>query len=418
MVEDDEELKRLIETLLEPYSCQLVICNSLSEACASLDDGFAPDLLIFGGSEPEQISDCLKSKQALQRTKVILLSSSCRNTESFLSWCRFRGMHVVLHKPVAGQVLDRIFKEALDEIKEVKNAPDSVQAVPAAADSKNTDSELERLDEIEREIRALAVEYIRELPERFEYLCKEVSLLRQGLGDAAAAKSEAHKIKGTASSYGVHAVGEQAVIIDDCLKLILHSGDTTPELWIKLESALAEATRLALAELALCDSCPGSAGSEGKSECREKELARDERKVNFASIVILEQVPDLSIRLTDLLGQESCAFYSFADSQNILDIIFFLKADLLLLDTSSSAADCFETSKRVRKEIRCADLPVIFIIDGSGWDERVAVFEAGADDFILKPILNQELLARIRLHLENRRLRRASDADFDLREQA
>ena len=110
------------------------------------------------------------------------------------------------------------------------------------------------VDEIEREIRALAVEYIRELPERFRVLTAQVAELKEGRGQAAAAKSEAHKIKGTASSYGLYEIGQQAVIIDTCLKAICEKPDSlTPELWQSLDAALAESIRLSDRALAECD---------------------------------------------------------------------------------------------------------------------------------------------------------------------
>jgi HPt (histidine-containing phosphotransfer) domain-containing protein len=101
------------------------------------------------------------------------------------------------------------------------------------------------IDEIEREIRELSREYVRELPQRFQALIEQVAQLKNGIGEPGAAKSEAHKIKGTASSYGVHDVGAQAVIIDDCLKQLSKSADAaTPELWARLDLALTEALRL------------------------------------------------------------------------------------------------------------------------------------------------------------------------------
>lgn len=102
------------------------------------------------------------------------------------------------------------------------------------------------IDEIEREIRALSLEYMRELPERFQFLINEVAQIKAGAADPSVAKGEAHKIKGTASSYGAYEIGEQAVIIDDCLKQITKNPqDVSAELWLRLEAALNEAARLA-----------------------------------------------------------------------------------------------------------------------------------------------------------------------------
>lgn len=110
------------------------------------------------------------------------------------------------------------------------------------------------IDEIEREMKALALEYMRELPERFRLLSRQVDEIKQGAGNPAAAKGEAHKIKGTASSYGAYEIGEQAVIIDECLKTICNKAESlNNEVWEKLYAALNEATRLAEAAVAAAD---------------------------------------------------------------------------------------------------------------------------------------------------------------------
>jgi putative two-component system response regulator len=59
---------------------------------------------------------------------------------------------------------------------------------------------------------------------------------------------------------------------------------------------------------------------------------------------------------------------------------------------------CFKQNARLR------DIPVVFISGLQGSDDKVEGFRAGGVDFVSKPFLAEELLARIKTHLRLRRL--------------
>lgn len=80
--------------------------------------------------------------------------------------------------------------------------------------------------------------------------------------------------------------------------------------------------------------------------------------------------------------------------------------DIVLTDFNMPQMDGDEFCRRLRRRGWARDLPVIFL---SAMDERKTVlkmFEAGATDYLAKPFYEEELLARIRAHLETRRLNR------------
>jgi class 3 adenylate cyclase len=68
--------------------------------------------------------------------------------------------------------------------------------------------------------------------------------------------------------------------------------------------------------------------------------------------------------------------------------------DLVLLDVVMPQMDGYEVCRRVRAEPRTAYLPVV-MITASGEEQRLAALRAGADDFVLKPFDQSELLARV-----------------------
>lgn len=82
-----------------------------------------------------------------------------------------------------------------------------------------------------------------------------------------------------------------------------------------------------------------------------------------------------------------------------LDEQFF---DLVLLDIMMPALDGYETCRKIRKRKELDDMPVIFITAKMDKESIVKGFNSGAQDYISKPFDMQELLARVRTHLELR----------------
>ena len=68
--------------------------------------------------------------------------------------------------------------------------------------------------------------------------------------------------------------------------------------------------------------------------------------------------------------------------------------DLLILDIGLAGIDGFETLRRVRSQ--GSDLPVLMLTARDAIEDRVRGLDSGADDYLVKPFVLEELLARIR----------------------
>jgi signal transduction histidine kinase len=79
-------------------------------------------------------------------------------------------------------------------------------------------------------------------------------------------------------------------------------------------------------------------------------------------------------------------------------------ADLILLDVMMPGIDGFETCRRLKQSDRTRDIPVIFMTALSDTVDKVKGLSLGAVDYITKPIQHEEVLARIRVHLQLRHL--------------
>lgn len=90
------------------------------------------------------------------------------------------------------------------------------------------------------------------------------------------------------------------------------------------------------------------------------------------------------------------------NGQIALDKLQSAKPDVVLLDLSMPVMDGFEFCEKLRAMPEYEDLPVIVQTAMTSLDDRRRAFAAGATDFITKPVFKEELIARTRIHLENR----------------
>jgi signal transduction histidine kinase len=81
--------------------------------------------------------------------------------------------------------------------------------------------------------------------------------------------------------------------------------------------------------------------------------------------------------------------------------------DVVLLDMRMPGMDGFEVMTQLRAEPDTRDLPVIFLTADNDRDNLVRAFEAGAFDYVTKPFVVEELVARVRTHVD---LKRSRDA--------
>jgi len=78
--------------------------------------------------------------------------------------------------------------------------------------------------------------------------------------------------------------------------------------------------------------------------------------------------------------------------------------DLILLDVQMPGIDGFETCQRLKAEPKTASIPIIFMTALSDAQSKEKGFDLGAVDYITKPFQEQEVLARVKTHLQLRQL--------------
>lgn len=117
-------------------------------------------------------------------------------------------------------------------------------------------------------------------------------------------------------------------------------------------------------------------------------LVVDDDSVN--RLVLVNHLAQHNYRVTEAVSGED----AIALVEKHLDI------DLVLLDIMMPKMSGYETCKRLREQYRTYELPIIFLTARSQTQDLVMGFEVGANDYLIKPITKEELLARVDMHLQ------------------
>ncbi|HKI60045.1 MAG TPA: response regulator [Mariprofundaceae bacterium] len=76
------------------------------------------------------------------------------------------------------------------------------------------------------------------------------------------------------------------------------------------------------------------------------------------------------------------------------------RPDLILLDIIMPGIDGFEVCSTLKRDPKYADIPILFLTAQTDEENIMTAFQAGAADYVTKPVNPPELLARVHTHLE------------------
>jgi DNA-binding response OmpR family regulator len=115
-----------------------------------------------------------------------------------------------------------------------------------------------------------------------------------------------------------------------------------------------------------------------------------------AKILVVDDTPKNVKLLADLLTVKGYAVVTAASGHEALAKVEAERPDLVLLDVVMPEMSGYEVCRKIRENPATEILPVVMVTALDPSEERVKGLQAGADDFLTKPINQAELLARVR----------------------
>jgi len=121
------------------------------------------------------------------------------------------------------------------------------------------------------------------------------------------------------------------------------------------------------------------------------------------TILVVDDNPDSLRFLVDMLGAEDMTVLIARSGEATLDLLCEVQPDLILMDAIMPGISGIDTTRAIKRDPATAHIPVIFLTGLNDPEHVVAALGTGGVDYVRKPIVVEELLARIRVHLANAR---------------
>ncbi len=120
------------------------------------------------------------------------------------------------------------------------------------------------------------------------------------------------------------------------------------------------------------------------------------------TVLVVDDSPESLGMINMALDDAGIAVLIALNGQQALNVIEHVTPDVVLLDAIMPVMDGFECAREVRKKLPLT--PIIFMTGLSDVEHIVKAFDAGGNDYIVKPIRPEELMVRIRQHSNNTRM--------------
>ncbi|AOU97355.1 DNA-binding response regulator [Acidihalobacter yilgarnensis] len=122
------------------------------------------------------------------------------------------------------------------------------------------------------------------------------------------------------------------------------------------------------------------------------------------TVLLVDDAPDNLQVIHDSLQEQGYDVRVATDGFAAIESVRRLAPDVIVLDARMPGIDGFETCRRLKQGLETRDIPVIFMTGLSDTEHIVQGFQVGGVDYVTKPVVIDELLARIATHMHRARL--------------
>lgn len=131
------------------------------------------------------------------------------------------------------------------------------------------------------------------------------------------------------------------------------------------------------------------------------------------TVLVIDDEPSTLSLIIDALESADISVLISTSGAAAIELLDRILPDLIIVDAVMPEVDGFETTIRIKRNPRLANIPVIFMTGLTESEHVVEAFEVGGVDYVKKPVNINELLARVRVHMIQGRAVQASAASLD-----
>ncbi|MFN3986632.1 MAG: DNA-binding response regulator [Rhodocyclaceae bacterium] len=131
-------------------------------------------------------------------------------------------------------------------------------------------------------------------------------------------------------------------------------------------------------------------------------------------VLLIDDAPDSVRMITEALDDAGFTVLVATDGTTALSRLARVAPDAILLDVCMPGMDGFETCRLIRAEAGMASVPILFMTGLAETERIVEGLSAGGVDYLVKPVMPDELVARLRAHLRTSRDRATALRALDL----
>ncbi|HWD38878.1 MAG TPA: ATP-binding protein [Fimbriimonas sp.] len=134
-------------------------------------------------------------------------------------------------------------------------------------------------------------------------------------------------------------------------------------------------------------------------------VEEEARRSDGDHVLVVDDNSDMRSYLGRLIGAKYEVSFA-SDGAEALNAVVRRRPDLVVTDVMMPGMDGFELIRAIRSDPGLADLPVIVLSARAGEEAKLEGLDQGADDYIVKPFVAQELMARVQSSLRLDKVRK------------
>ncbi|MCG2578177.1 EAL domain-containing protein [Dechloromonas sp. XY25] len=385
LIAEDNATNQLVAAgMLRMLGCTYGIAKNGIEAVAAWREG-GWDLILMDCSMPEmdgfQATEAIRSQEAAGARRTPIIAMTANTLPADIEHCKAAGMDDHLPKPLTLDTLATRLEHWLNWHADLVPPADTADA-PANGNAPLDTAVLKRLREILGTSVSEAIRpFLEDVP---NYLVE----LENGIaeGNATTLRNVSHVIKGAASNLG--AVAMAGVAREMELRAEAGVLSEASELLLRLR------TEFAVIEPALM------------SELDEPSPALPKLREDAPVVLVADDDRSTRSALRHALYRSGFRVAEAGDGSEVLDWLEYNTADAILMDALMPVMDGFDACAALKRHPRWKDIPILMITALEDRQSIERAFEAGASDFIPKPIHLSVVNQRVRRIIEATRAER------------